>query len=138
LEFLPILKSTKETVKLQTNDTGRLIYILRNAANSDKYRWLRSKFIFSLGTHIEADRIIPVVVCKIKQTTVTVVDGLRVHESDINLFDIVQYIIDNKPTAIRFTNAYLTDSEYERLEAYCRVNDYNLKKDETGVTIIHA
>lgn len=137
-QFLPILKIATEDVILETNDPDRLVYILRNAAGTKQYAWIGNKFIISKKPKIDGDKITPAVQCKIRDVVVAVVDGIKSIDDIADLVYIVNYLIQQKPPAIRFTNAYLTESEYERLEAYCQTNNYTLRKDEKGVTIAHA
>lgn len=136
-EFLPVLKNATENVTLETNDPDRLIYIIRNASSLDKYSWLGKKFIFSRKPIIQQERIIPGVLCKIRNVVVNVVDGINIMDGRVDLVEIVNYLINNKPGGIRFSNAYLTESEYERLLAYTEANNYSLKQDpNNGITIL--
>lgn len=136
LDFLPVLKNAKDSVTLETNDPQRLIYILRNAAGTKEYKWLGEKFIFAKGISTKADRITPAVHCKIRKMSVNISDGLRSIDEYTDLVGIVNLLINEKPIAIRFTNAFLTESEYERLEAYCQTNHFKVTRDNTNVTVI--
>ena len=137
--FLPILKATTETVKFETSDPARLIYILRNAAATEEYSWLRTKFSFAQDYIEDTEHrgsLTQCVVCKVKHSVVSVVDTIREYTDRVDLLDLVNYLIQEKPTMIRFTNSFLTEAEYERLLAYGQTANYTITKDYKGVTII--
>lgn len=136
-EFLPLLQSAKDSIHLETNDPERLLYIIRNAAADPKYSWLGKKFIFSKKPVISANGVSAAVLCKIREVTIEVADGIKCVDDRADLVFVVNLLINEKPSAIRFTNLYLTESEFERLEAYCLTNNYKVNKSDKGVTIIH-
>jgi hypothetical protein len=127
--FLPILRTATQTISLDTNDAERLVYIIRSAYSVDKYSWLKTKFIFSVKSTTT-------VVCKIRLAIVSVIDGITDHSSRVDLLDVVNLLIQEKPAAIRFTNAFLTEVEYERLLAYGINANYTITKNERGLTVI--
>lgn len=76
-------------------------------------------------------------VCKIKSPTISISDGINEHHDRVDILDVINLLIQDKPVSIRFTNAFLTENEELRLEAYCKESNYILTKDKRGLTLIH-
>lgn len=135
-EFISVLKNAKDTITIETNDPDRLLYILRNAKYFPKYSWLSNKFIFSKKPIIRASGLSPGIMCKIRDVMVSIVDGIKSIDDSADLVFIVNHLIQEKPFAVKFTNTFVTETEYEKLEAYCAVNLYKVTKSENTITII--
>lgn len=129
--ILPKLKSSESAVLLRSRQTQKLLYVLRSAAATDAYSWLRERFIFA---KTEAG-----VLCKPKK----LVSKLEEQEEEIeteeilelSLLDLVNFLIQNKPRRILNTSTTFTVTDLESLRAVAKSKDYSIMEHPTYITL---
>lgn len=131
--FISTLIQAKETTLLEASDPKRLLYVLRQAAASETFSWLRDKFILKL----QPDGVL----CKIRRPEVKLPEkpkddlGILIHE-DTDLLGIVNLLVQQKPSLVTFLSASTVGSDdLVRLNTYCEVNDYDVIKDPKSKAI---
>lgn len=128
LPYIPLLRNATNNVKLSTGNPQRLEYILRNAAGTEKYSWIRNKFILRCREGY--------VLCSIKNPDIHIEDSIPTIETLVSFFDIANNLILNKPSSIRYTSYLLEPDEIEKLELLATNNNYTLEKNEDYIQFI--
>jgi hypothetical protein len=132
LEFLPLLKSTNETVKLNTNDPQRLEYILRNAGGTERYSWIKDKYIFRCkDTYVLCSIRNPIVSGSTQSNNLPL---KQTEERHVGFFEIAQRLMMDHPVLVSFSNFTLLEEEYEKLSLYCEANSYRMEEKENSLT----
>lgn len=131
---LSTLLTKNESVLIKASDPKRLLYLLRQAGHSQEYTWLREKFILK----IQPDGVL----CKIRRPEVNFPEkgkedqrGVEIKEEN-DLLSIVNYLVQHSPRLITWAIPLLSDDDLLRLQTYCEVNNYEIKKnDDNSITI---
>lgn len=118
--LVPALDKAKEDVIINTPHATRLAALIRNSSAQERYKWIKDKFRI---TSVENK-----VILKIYEIPFLLEENLS--ESELtDLMDIASLIMNEKPIAVRFLSAKLSENEMERLNLLCIAQGYEVRNN---------
>lgn len=120
--LIRILESLNSRTELPASDPEGMIYILRAGANT-KFPELKKWRFSKKHNHVLAIPKNPMTINRV------------VHNEYIDYLGIVSILLNDKPEAIDFSDAYLTEAEYNKLITTCERLEYKIEKTDTLLRI---
>lgn len=122
------LKDAKSDIILDTENPPRLVYLLRNAAGTENYSWLRDKYIFKTKERS--------VLCKIRSPVVQLSqEGGSEDIKELSFFDVINDIFNASPEERTYSRVPLQELEVVKLEQFATKQGYSVSISPNTIKI---